>query len=44
MAAADRKDVREVALVGTPAGFDLPDVMTEHDDLVALGDEFAWLE
>jgi len=44
LAAADGVDVREVALVGAPVGFDLPDVMTEHDDLVALRDEFTRLE
>ena len=36
LTAADGKDVREVALDGALVGFDLPDVMTEHDDLVAL--------
>jgi hypothetical protein len=33
-----QKCVREVALEGAPVGFDLPDVMTERDDLVALCD------
>jgi hypothetical protein len=44
MPAADGEDVREVALVGAPVGFDLPDVMAEHDGLVALCDEFTRLE
>ena len=44
LTAADGEDVREVALNGAPVGFDLPDVMTEHDDLVALSNEFTLFE
>ena len=44
LAAADGVDVREVALEDALVGFDLPDVMTEHDDLVALCNEFTLLE
>jgi pimeloyl-ACP methyl ester carboxylesterase len=44
LTAADGEDVRKVALNGAPVGFDLPDVMTEDDHLVALCNEFMLLE
>ena len=44
LAAADGVDVRKVSLVGAPVGFDLPDVMTEHHDPVALRNKLTGLE
>lgn len=44
LTAADGEDVRKVALNGALVGFDLTDVMTEDDHLVALCNEFMLLE